>query len=555
MPTLHILQGPDKGRTFHTGNEPQLIGRSSDQISLSDNGASRRHAELRQASGSWVLVDLNSSNGTYLNGQRIFSPTPLKHGDQIRVGASLMVFAGHDTDADLTDPLRLADLVDLDGENKAVDSSILSAMGASEESVILQPPEAADAVAAWNIVYKLAEMIGTVESVEAFLERVADVIMLHLAVDRLAILTYRGDPPKLAPQVVRFRNRRDATRNKIVTSRKIISHVLNSLDGVLCANAMTDDRFTEASSEDSVHRLGLRSVICVPIIAHEEVVGICHLDSSMMRHTYTQEQLRLAIAIGRLTGMAIENLRLQQSRMRNERLAATGETVAYLSHHIRNILQGLQSGAEVIELGLKNNALNKVAGGWEIVRRNLDRTIHLTMNMLTFSRKREPKIEMVQLNRLIEEIVELVQRRADAERVVLLTELADLPAIPLDAEGMHQAVHNIMLNAIDAAPSDTGRVTVHTHYDSAAGVVLVGISDNGPGIPPGQIDLIFDAFHSSKGHAGTGLGLAAARKVVDELNGVIKVESSPGQGTTFQIRLPAIHVRLADSEETHGLGR
>ena len=138
---------------------------------------------------------------------------------------------------------------------------------------------------------------------------------------------------------------------------------------------------------------------------------------------------------------------------------------------------------------------------------------------------------------------------------MLLTELADLPAIPLDAEGMHQAVHNIMLNAIDAAPSDTGRVTVHTHYDSAAGVVLVGISDNGPGIPPGQIDLIFDAFHSSKGHAGTGLGLAAARKVVDELNGVIKVESSPGQGTTFQIRLPAIHVRLADSEETHGLGR
>lgn len=554
MATLHVLQGPDKGRTYETGDEPHVvIGRTAEQVQLTDDSVSRMHAELRPHHDSWVLVDLNSSNGTFLNGQRVVTPTPVKHGDQIRVGGSLLVFTG--PGAPVLQAERVRDLVDLELASENVDSSILSAVGAAEESVIIQPPEAADAVAAWNVVYKLAEMMGSIESVEAFLERVADVIVQHLMVDRLAILMSDAETGKLSPQVIRFRLPARGERPKIVTSRKIINHVLKTKDGVLCANAMTDARFGAESSHDSVHRLGLRSVVCVPIVAHDEVVGVCHLDCSMSHHTYTQEQLRLAVAIGRLAGMAIENARLQQSRMRTERLAATGETVAYLSHHIRNILQGLQSGAEVIELGLKREALDTVSGGWDIVRRNVDRTIFLTMNMLTFSREREPKIENVQLNKIVQDVLDLTQRAADERKVVLLADLGEIPAVPLDAEGMHQVVHNIVLNALDAVPESEGRVNVRTSYDLPSGRVAVSITDNGPGIAPEKLEHVFEAFHSSKGHGGTGLGLAAARKVVEELKGVIEIESTVGEGTTFHVRLPAIHVRLADSDDTHGPGR
>ena len=554
MATLHVLQGPDKGRTYDTADEPKvLIGRTAEQVQLSDDSVSRLHAELRPENGVWVLADLNSSNGTFLNGQRVVTPTPLKHGDQIRVGSSLLVFTGPETTIPQAE--RVRDLVDLELGSAGMDSSILAAVGAAEESVIIQPPEAADAVAAWNVVYKLAEMMGSIDSVEAFLERVADVIVQHIMVDRLVILMYDATSEKLTPQVIRFRLPTRGERPKIVTSRKIINHVLETKNGVLCANAMTDTRFGMESSQDSVHRLGLRSVVCVPIVAHGEVVGVCHLDCSMSNHTYTQEQLRLAVALGRLTGMAIENARLQQSRMRTERLAATGETVAYLSHHIRNILQGLQSGAEVIELGLKRSALDTVASGWDIVRRNLDRTIFLTMNMLTFSRERGPKIETIQLNKIVQDVLELTQRAADERNVVLLPDLGEIPAIPLDAEGIHQVVHNIVRNALEAVPEGEGRVNVKTAYDLPGGRVVVSISDNGPGIAPEELDHVFEAFHSSKGHAGTGLGLAAAHKVVKELKGSIEVESKVGEGTTFHVRLPAIHIRLADSDDTHGPGR
>jgi signal transduction histidine kinase/pSer/pThr/pTyr-binding forkhead associated (FHA) protein len=555
LPTLHVLQGPDKGRTYSTPNEPALIGRTSDQIQLSDNSASRRHAEIRPSNGSWVLVDLNSSNGTYLNGQRVLSPSPLKHGDQIKVGSTLMVFSGKEQVSGFSGPQMIRDLVDFDMSATPGGSSILSAVDASEDSVILQPPEAADAVAAWNVVYKIAETIGTLETVEAFLERLADLVFDHIIADRLVILTCNEGEEDPTPQVIRHRGRdRDRSRRpKIVTSRTIVKHVCEKKDGVICANAMNDDRFTADSKQDSIHLLGLRSIICVPIIARDQVHGVLHLDSSMSHHTYTHEQLRLAVAIGRLAGMAIENMRLLESRVKTERLAAAGEAVAYLSHYIRNILQGMQGGADVVEMSIKRKSMESVTSGWAMVRRNLDRIYLLALNMLTFSKDRQPKIETVQINRIIEDVIALAQHKADERRVMLLTELDEMPPIPIDPDGMHQVIHNMVLNAIDAMHDTGGRVNISTKYQSSPPQAFVTVSDTGPGIPDEHIGKIFEAFHSSKGHGGTGLGLAAAKKIVSELNGQIRVESKVGEGTSFQIILPAEHVRLADSDRTfHG---
>ena len=552
MPTLHVLQGPDKGRVYETPTEPALIGRSAEQIHLSDHSASRRHAELRPSNGSWVLVDLGSSNGTYLNGQRIQSPVALKHGDQIKVGQTLLVFNGQDHGGGFGPAALTRDLVDFDVSSGSGESSILSTVDASEESVILQPPETADAVVAWNVIYKIAETLGTIGSIDAFLERITDILFEHITVDHLVLLMGEPDAEKLAARLVRFRSRDKNQRPRIQTSKSIIQHVLKTKDGVLCANALTDDRFKGENNQDSIHRLGLRSIICVPILARDQVHGMFYLDCSMSHHTYTQEQLRLVVAIGRLAGMAMENMRLMESRVKTERLAAAGETVAYLSHHIRNILQGMQGGTDVMEMGIKRQAWENVQSGWSLVKRNLDRIFVLALNMLTFGKDRQPRIESAQLNRIVDDVIVLVQNKADDHGVMILTDLEEMPAIPMDPDGMHQVAHNILLNAVEACPKSGGRVNVATRYQPMAALVTLSISDNGPGIAREDRDRIFDAFHSSKGHAGTGLGLAAAKKIVAELNGNIEVESAEGEGTTFHIKLPAVHVRLADSDKTHG---
>ncbi len=552
MATLYALRGPDKGCTYQTDDDWVVIGRKSDQVQLTDDSVSRQHAELRHQNGYWTLCDLDSSNGTFLNGRRIHGPTRLQHGDQIKLGASILVFSGQSSVERLSGARMIRDLVDLEVGSEATESAILSAIAASEESVILQPPETADQIVGCHAMYKIAEMMGTDSRLEEFLERLADIIFDHLTVDRLVLLMTDDQTKALTPQVVRYRAKERGQRAQISTSQRIIDHVISKKEGILCANAMTDDRFTANGNQDSIHRLGLRSVICVPILVRDEVLGVCHLDCSMSQHTYTQEQLRLAVAIGRMSGLAIDNARLLESRVRHERLAATGEAVAHLSHEIRNILQGLRSGADVVEMGLKREKIDVVRSGWGIVKRGIDRAVVLATNMLTFSKDRTPRVQLAQLNKIVTDMVAATQQRADEKSVMLLTELEDLPAIPVDLHGIQQVVLNLLLNAVEAVPQNAGRINLRTRYDGSKQTATLTISDNGPGIEPNVLNRVFEPFFSTKGHGGTGLGLAAAKKVVQELGGHIDVESTPGQGTTFRVVLPDLHEGLADKDKTHG---
>ncbi len=549
MPSLHVLRGADKGQVFGQIVEAVILGRFSDKIPLTDDSVSRRHAELRPENGRWVLSDLGSSNGTYLNGVRIEEATALKHGDQIKLGGTLLVFFSEESTAPFSGAAA-SGTVQWRAEPGQMDSSILSAVPSSEDSLILAAPETAEAVHAWKVMYQLAEVIGSGLSVQGFLERITDIIFEHLVVDHVVVLMRQGPQDELTPRVVRSRIKSKG-RSEITTSQSIIDHVVRTKEGVLCANAQTDLRFADEDEGDSLKKLGLRSVLCVPILAHDEVDGVIHLDCSMSRHTYTGQQLRLATAIGRMTGMAIENAQLLESRVANERLAAVGETVAHLSHYIRNVLQGMRSGADVLEMGLRRQALEVIESGWKIIQHNLDRTYQLTTNMLTFSKKRQPAVSMGQLNHAVEDALAMVRRRAEEKGVTLVTELApDLPPVPLDLEGMTQVAANILSNAIDAVVEQTGRVSVRTRYDGVGDRVTLTVADNGPGIPPELIGRVFEAFHSTKGHGGTGLGLAAARKVVNELGGQIELISPTGQGTTFHVHLPVTTVRLADAAET-----
>ena len=119
MPTLYVLRGPDKGRTFQTPPEPAILGRQSEHIPLTDNATSREHAKLKPVGDHWVIEDLNSSNGTYVNGQRIGDPTMLKHGDQIKIGGTMLVFSGDDSVERFSGPAMPRSLVEYAGPDSS----------------------------------------------------------------------------------------------------------------------------------------------------------------------------------------------------------------------------------------------------------------------------------------------------------------------------------------------------------------------------------------------------------------------------------------------------
>jgi len=528
-----------------------MIGRGSVQIPLTDQTVSRRHAELRSENGVTVLVDLHSANGTYVNGVRLTRPVRLKHGDQIRLGSTLLVYWGEESPAQLSGSSIPSDLVRLDAGG-ADSAAIVASIPSAEDSVVLAAPDTAYAVKSWKVVRELTNVIGSLIQPEQLLPRVMDILAEEVEFDRGVIFLRDEQSGELMPEVVRFRTRKvraEANRDAISASRTILNHVLETREGVLCTNVARDRRF---DSGKSVQSLGMRSLICAPIIARERTLGAIYLDCAVTRHTYNEHELRLIAAIGYQTGLAIENARLVQAHLERERLAAAGETVAYLSHSIKNILQGLRAGADVVERGLEKRDFSLTQQGWRILNRNLDKCYSLMLNMLAFSKQREPQLEPILINTIAREVVELVQPAADDAGIVLLTEFDEhVPPVPLDRDGLHQTLLNLLTNAIDAVPRQTGVIRVRTRYDPLERRVIVSVADNGPGVPEAERTRVFEPFYSTKGHGGTGLGLAVARKIVHEHGGTIELLSPPEGGADFVIRLPTADARRPSPGDTH----
>jgi len=186
-------------------------------------------------------------------------------------------------------------------------------------------------------------------------------------------------------------------------------------------------------------------------------------------------------------------------------------------------------------MGFKGNNLPQATKGWRIVDRNLEKIYNLTMNLLAYSRPREPQLEPVNPRQ--------VMAVADVD--------ADVPAVPLDADGLHQVLMNLLTNSLDAVEPLTGLIRVVCRYDAEDKQTILEVIDNGPGIPPGVKSHLFELFHSTKGNRGTGIGLAVVKKIIDEHEGQISVRSSKGEGTTFTITLPAFHANIQDPSHTH----
>jgi signal transduction histidine kinase/pSer/pThr/pTyr-binding forkhead associated (FHA) protein len=565
---LQIIQGPEKGQSFALAEGENIIGRKGRGVVVSDGTVSRRHARLALANDHWLLSDLGSANGTYLNGVRLKEPTVVNRGDQIRCGSTLLVFMGGAAGPQAA--------VDIDEEGNLVDAAIVATMPSSEDSVIIPTPEAgARAIGNLRILYDLIAEVGSILNIDVLLRRTLDKVFEVVKADRgyIMLIDEHGRLDLRAAKVAdeppprrssRHQARRASPDGKAPTapareaerrapiSRTIVNEVVSKQVGVLSSNAMSDKRFAAGKS---VHDFGIRSAMCVPIKGRERILGVIHVDCSVSEHTYSTEQLRLLTAVGYQTGLAIENVRLYEATVQSERLAAVGETVAVLSHHIKNILQALGAGADVVEMGLKADDLAKAKESWPIVQRNLARINTLILNMLAFSREREPQLESLNVNRILGECIELESSRADERGIALLSDLDDLPPIPADDAGLHQAFLNLISNGVDAVEDNDGVVTVSSRYDSMNREVTVTVADNGSGIEPDSLPKIFNPFFSAKGQGGTGLGLAVAKKVVEEHQGRISVQSTVGEGTTFVVALPALPPESADAGDTDNAKR
>lgn len=288
------------------------------------------------------------------------------------------------------------------------------------------------------------------------------------------------------------------------------------------------------------------------IDAEVEKTGFCHLESVRQAKDGRRLPVDLTLSVlrdpqGNAIGRSVilrditERKRLEEARLRTDRLATIGAMSAKLAHEIRNplssILLNIDLAHDEIETLAKAapQAANEARTLLRALEAEVRRVQRVTEDYLQFARLPSPQREPAALDELLRPGLAFMQSLFDASRVKLVCDFApDLPALLVDEAQLWQAILNLIRNALEAMP-EGGTLTVRTAR--AGDEVLLAISDTGRGMTALTRQQLFKPFFSTKS-GGTGLGLPLTQQIITEHGGRIECESTEGRGTTFLIHLP-----------------
>jgi two-component system NtrC family sensor kinase len=249
----------------------------------------------------------------------------------------------------------------------------------------------------------------------------------------------------------------------------------------------------------------------------------------------------------------------QKSLMRSERMVSLGTMLSGVAHELNNPLSNISTSCQILleEVGESDPATQQRY--LEQIDQQTERARTIVRSLLDFSRERAFRKEAVLLRPLVAQTVGFVRGEVSAKSVVQLS-IPDNLSVPADAQRLQQVFVNLIRNAMESLGSQ-GRIDISAQIVQAseppAGTALgegcgtqgemveIRVTDNGPGIAPDILPRIFDPFFTTRdvGH-GMGLGLFVVYEIVDEHGGCIAVQSTPGQGATFCIRLPAVDTSI-----------
>ena len=282
-----------------------------------------------------------------------------------------------------------------------------------------------------------------------------------------------------------------------------------------------------------------RSILAVPMIRKNNLVGVIEVLNKKDADNFSSEDVRIMEILAEQAALCIENARLYEESLRSARMAAIGQTMAELSHYIKNVLAGFEGAGYLLESGLEKDDRELIEQGWSFLKKSQGKISTLVMNMLSYSKEREPSFNLNDVNKIVSDVVSLMQPRLKEKSIAIEKNLdKNIKEIVIDSDGIYNCVLNLISNAMEAIEGENGKITVNTLDDKKNSEVRIEVKDNGNGIPKDKVNEVFNLFYSSK-KKGTGLGLAVTKKIIDEHKGKILVESQEGKGTTFTIILPA----------------
>lgn len=395
--------------------------------------------------------------------------------------------------------------------------------------------------------YSLQDIFDVLASPRRFedvLNRILDVSLRELQADQGSLLLVEhSDGPTLRMLASRGLPAEVARRGYVPRKASISEYVLREQRAMIVNGENWTENFNPLPDDIGVPR-EIRSALCVPLVARGHVLGTLNLNRMRRRKQFTEEDVEAATIIAGQAAIVIENKQLEEHLMQSERLAAIGQVVAGISHCMKNILFGVSGGISLTESGLEQKDEALMTEGFALLKRNSSVLSNIVLDLLDYCKERQPTRRRFNIAETLTEVVDSCEHKA---RVLGVTVECSLPPYLVyngDRDQIFRASLNLAANAIEAVaeefngPSPVVRIEAGTTRLHGNEHLFITVSDNGPGIPEDAGSQIWELFYSTKGSKGTGLGLPATRKMVEEHGGRVEVQSEPGQGTRFRVLLP-----------------
>ncbi len=536
--SMIIVDGPRKGHSFDLPVGIVTVGRDqTNSVQIPDPEVSRRHAELHFQDEGFVIIDLGSANGVFVNEKRVKQKL-LMAGDQVKIGGTTFVFS------DQT-PL-LADNEQAAASSKS--GSVMDTDRGEDSNARWVSSETVDwiAQAKSNIQMMCETALATSlhTEMDLLIERLMDLVFSWITADRACVILKDTDTGEWVVKSSRQRSVAEAGSVEFAVWPAVLDYVLEKEEGIFSPNQKLDPRLASGSGQAEAEDL---AVICVPIRGRNEISGMIYVDCDprddnssrdSVLSSFNPEQLKMLLAIGHQAAVAIENTGYYSMLLKRERSTAVGEVMESLSHYIKNVLQSINGGTHLIECGLKEQEYDLVEKGWQIVQRNQEYLSGLVMDMLAHSKPRAPKMAPGDINQLLESALRLLERRAEHCKVSLEWQSLDKPpSMQFDSQVLERAFQNIMLTAINTC-RDNGAVNVSVEMQPNSQSIQVRIHNNGSDVPAEQLETMFDPLAINENSNLMGIAMAVSQKSIMEHGGTIVVLKDQESRIVFDVTLP-----------------
>jgi signal transduction histidine kinase len=383
---------------------------------------------------------------------------------------------------------------------------------------------------------EISNTVGSDQGLDRILDRIVRVTASAMQVKTCSIYLWNEDRSRLTLRANFGFHSELIGKAGFAAGKGIPGWVASHGEILALADATEDPRYDPlpTTRDHNFH-----AYLCAPLRIHQEIIGVMttRKEASV---SFAPDEITVFETICKQVAIVIQKERMENRRIEAEKLAAVAVSLSGIAHYIKNLLMAMRGGEYIIDAGLKKGDLRHISEGWSVTKRQARKIADLVETMLNYHRDRELDPVPVEINALILDILSTLEDRAKELGVELVPDL-DLRVnrVELDHDAFHDILINLIDNAMEAVPGDrTGWVKIQTRLLPDQEKVRIAVFDNGVGIREEDRAKIFNLFYSTKGNQGTGIGLAATRKLVLEHGGSIEFVTRMGQGTEFFILLP-----------------